>query len=278
MRTAAVPGWQPRSFGHYSKACRFNQTLLRKAGSIKLPAFHSLCIGLLFLATIASATDQREAPAPCLGALNLPGDEVAARLMSHNAERAQNLRHVDSIRHYSLDYTGFPNLSAHMQVKASYSAPGTKEFTVISESGSVLLRKQVLHRLLESEREAASNDANREAVALSTANYRFSLLGCDSGGARPLYVMRVEPLRDNKFLYRGTIWIDSQDFAVTRIEAEPARNPSYWTLHTQINHWYQKSGEFYLPVRNQTTTEMRFGGKALLTIEYLDYKLSEALK
>jgi hypothetical protein len=210
--------------------------------------------------------------------LNLTGDEVAARLMSRNAERAEKLRHADAIRHYSLDYDGFPALSAHMQVKALYSASGTKKFTVISESGSVLLRKHVLHRLLESEEEASSDDANREAVALSTANYRFSLLGCDSGGNRPLYVMGVEPLHDNKFLYRGTIWIDSQDFAVTRIEAEPARNPSYWTLHSQIRHWYQKIGEFYLPVLNRTTTEIRFGGKSVLTIEYLDYKLSEALK
>jgi hypothetical protein len=210
--------------------------------------------------------------------LNLTGDEVVARLMKGNAERAEKLRHVDSIRHYSLDYNGFPALSAHMDVKASYSAPGTKQFIVISESGSSLLRKHVLHRLLESEKEAGSDEANREAVALTTANYRFSLLGCDSSGDRPLYAVQVEPLRDNKFLYRGTIWIDSQDFAVTRIEAEPARNPSYWTLHTQIRHWYQKIGEFYLPVRNQTTTEMRFGGKAVLTIEYLNYKLSEGLE
>jgi len=209
--------------------------------------------------------------------LNLPGDEVAARLMNRNAERAERLRHVDSIRYYSLDYNGFPALSAHMQVKASYNAPGIKEFSVISESGSVLLRKHVLHRLLESEQEATADNANREAAALSTANYRFSLLGCESGGGRPLYVMRVEPLRDNKFLYRGTIWIDSQDFAVSRIEAEPARNPSYWTLRSQIRHQYQKIGEFYLPALNQTTTDMRLGGKAVLTIQYLDYKLSQEL-
>ena len=66
-------------------------------------------------------------PAPA--ELNLSGDEVAERLMSRNAERAQKLRHVDSIRQYNLDYTGFPALSARMQVKASYTAPGTKQFT-----------------------------------------------------------------------------------------------------------------------------------------------------
>ena len=167
--------------------------------------------------------------------------------------------------------------AAHNAGEGFVQRAGIKEFTVISESGSVLIRKHVLHRLLESEQEAASDDANREAVALSTANYRFSLLGCESGGGRPLYVMRVEPLRGNKFLYRGMIWIDAQDFAVSRIEAEPAQNPSYWILHSQIRHRYQKIGEFYLPALNQTTTDMRFGGKAVLTIQYLDYKLSEEL-
>ena len=148
------------------------------------------------------ATEGGAAPAPCSSELNLPGDAVAARLISQNAERAEKLRQADSVRQYNLDYNGFGALSAHMEVKASYTAPGTKQFSVISESGSALLRKHVLHKLLESEREAASDAANRDAVALNTANYRFSLLGCAFGDGRPLYVMQVEPLRENKFLYR----------------------------------------------------------------------------
>ena len=246
-------------------------------GSINLSAYGWLCVGILLFAAIgASATEQGTAASPCSAELTLPGDEVAARLMSRNAERAQKLLHVDSIRQYNLDYTGFPSaLSAHMQVKASYTAPGTKKFTVISESGSGLIRKHVLHRLLESEQEAISNAAKREAVALTTANYRFSLLGCTPGESRPLYVMSVQPLRETKFLYRGTIWIDSQDFAVTRIEAEPAKNPSFWTLRSRIHHEYQKIDEFYLPTSNRTVTDVRLGGKAILTIRYQDYKLPE---
>ncbi len=241
-------------------------------GSIKLSAHRWLCIGILLLAAIAaSATEEGTAPGPCSAELNLPADEVAARLMSRNAERVEKLRGFDSIRQYNLDYTGFPSLSARMEVSASYSAPGTKEFAVISESGSSLLRKHVLHKLLESEHEAASDAANRDAALLSTANYRFSLLGCESGDSRPLYVMRVEPLRKAKFLYRGTIWIDSQDFAVTRIEAEPAKNPSFWTIRSQIHHQYQKIGEFYLPALNQTVTDVRLGGKAILTIRSIAF-------
>ena len=95
------------------------------------------------------------------------------------------------------------------------------------------------------------------------------------GDGRPLYVMQVEPLRENKFLYRGKIWIDARDFAVTRIEAEPAKNPSFWTIRSQIHHQYQKIGDFYLPALNQTVTDVRLGGKAVLTINYLDYNLGQ---
>jgi hypothetical protein len=234
-----------------------------------------LLAGILSLAAIAAqAADQNTSPTPCTGGLNLPASEVAARLIARNAERAQKLGPVESMRQYDLDYNGFASLSAHMQVKAFYTAQGTKKFTLISESGSRILRNHVLHKLLESEQEASSDAANRDAVALTTANYKFSLLGCEAGDDRPVYVMKVEPLRETKFLYRGTIWIDSQDFAVTRIEAEPAKNPSYWTKRSQIHHQYQKIGEFYFPALNRTVTDARLGGTAVLTIRYQDYKLS----
>jgi hypothetical protein len=163
-----------------------------------------------------------------------------------------------------------------MQVKVSYTAPGMKTFTIESESGSELLLNHVLHRLLESEKEAGSDAANRDAVALTTDNYRFSSLGCAQGNGKPQYVMQVEPLRDNKFLYRGTVWIDATDFAVTRIDAEPAKNPSMWIKRTVIHHEYEKAGEFYLPALNRTVTDVRMGGQAVLTIRYQDYKLSAA--
>ena len=41
----------------------------------------------------------------------------------------------------------------------------------------------------------------------------------------PQYVLNVIPRTDEKFLYRGKIWVDAKDFAVTRIEAEPAKEP-----------------------------------------------------
>ena len=60
---------------------------------------------------------------------------------------------------------------------------------------------------------------------------------------------------------------------MTRIEAQPAKNPSFWTLHSKIHHQYRKIGEFYLPSSNQTVTEVRLGGRSVLTIRYENYKI-----
>jgi hypothetical protein len=233
---------------------------------------------LLVLCLAVPAVSADVAPAVCGPALRLSGDQISQLLAERNAERAQHLRSFESQRSYSLDYTGFPSArSAEMNVRASYRAPGVKRFTVLSESGSKLILTHVFHRLLESEQEASGDEKNRDAVALTPDNYRFALRGCEVDSGRETYVMTVEPRRETKFLYRGTVWVDAEDFAVTRIDAEPAKNPSIWTKKSEIRHRYQKIGEFYLPVSNETVTDVRLGGKAVLTIRYHDYRLNQAV-
>jgi hypothetical protein len=233
---------------------------------------------LLFACTVAaSGAGPDVAPVPCGTGHSLSGEQVSQRLAANNAERARRLRNFEARRQYTLDYTGFPSSrSAEMNVKVSYHAPGTKEFAVLAESGSKLILTRVFRKLLESEQESSGDEKSRTDVALTADNYHFALRGCEVDAGRDLYVMEVQPLRETKFLYRGTIWIDAQDFAVTRIDAEPAKNPSFWTKKSQIHHRYQKIGEFYLPSLNETVTDVRLGGKAVLTIRYQDYKLNQS--
>ena len=231
----------------------------------------SLLCTALFVSAAAAFDDSIQ---PCSHALNLTAEQVSQRLAAKNAERAQHLQGFEGERHYSLDYTGFPSSrSAEMKVNVSYLAPGTKQFTVVSESGSKLILNRVLHRLLESEQESSSDESNRTATALTTANYHFALRGCDASAGRDSYVMDVEPLQETKFLYRGTVWIDATDFAVVRIDAEPAKNPSFWIKKSEIHHQYQKIGEFYLPSSNETVSDVRLGGRSVLKIRYENYRV-----
>ena len=91
-----------------------------------------------------------------------------------------------------------------------------------------------------------------------------------------MYVLIVEPRRKDKFLYCGRIWVDAEDFAVVRLEAEPAKNPSFWTKNSEVEQVYTKVSNFWLPARNHSITTIRLGGRAELTIQYNNYQITSA--
>jgi hypothetical protein len=51
---------------------------------------------------------------------------------------------------------------------------------------------------------------------------------------------------------------------VVRIKAEPAKNPSFWTRSTRIEHRYVKVNDFWLPAHNRSLTSVRLGGSPIL--------------
>jgi hypothetical protein len=229
-------------------------------------------VAILILAPIlrqrAIASDDGGA---AISRVPLSTDEVVNNLVRRNAERSRNLFHSEAIRVYHLSYRGFlGDREAEMTVDASYDRPAAKEFKILSLSGSKIIQDLVFKRLLEGEKESIQPQ-NSSQTQLNRENYDFALLSYDT--AADQYVLQVSPKRRSKFVYRGKIWVDGKDFAVTRIEAEPAQNPSFWTKRNEIHHEYEKIQDFWLPVRNRSISYIRLGGRATLTIEYKNYRL-----
>lgn len=219
---------------------------------------------------------------PAAGVAQNPGSDTAAPLSlsqilenmnEKNAERAKALEHYRGTRTYELDYKGFPkDMHAEMVVELTYDAPATEDFAIISQSGPKWMIDRVLKRLLETEQESKQGE-NRRQVEVNAENYDFTLLDTqNTEGACP-YVLAVEPKVPTKFLFRGRIWVDAKDFAVCRIEAEPAKNPSFWIKKTAIHHSFLKVGDFWLPAENKSVSDIRIGGHATLTIRYDHYEL-----
>jgi len=222
------------------------------------------------------AAHQADPPAVDAQKAPLPVDQVVSRLVERNREREEALRKFQGTRVYSVKYTGFFGAhSAEMTVNVSYTSPDHKEFTIVSQSGSKFIVDHVLKGLLDGEKESANPD-NRQRTTLNATNYDFTLDQYDTSGETPQYVLDVKPKKDSKFVYRGKIWVDGRDFAVTRIQAEPAKSPSFWVKKSEVNHRYEKVDEFWLPAENKTDSWIRLGGHAVLSIEYQDYKITEA--
>ena len=205
----------------------------------------------------------------------LPAATVVDRLMETGRQRSSQLRGFRSTRLYRLEYHGlFGSRDATMKVIATYTAPEKWDFSVVSETGSKLLLNRVLLKLLDSEREAYRNGAQ---IEISPANYQFESLGLENtANDDPCYVLHVQPRQATKFLYRGKIWVDAKDFAVTHMEGEPARSPSFWIKDTRIDSTWAKVGSFWFIAHNRSLSRIRMGGTATLTIDYTDYQLTGA--
>lgn len=209
---------------------------------------------------------------PSITTAPLTVDQVVNNLIHNDGERAKALRHYESTRVYRLAYRGFPSdRDAEMTVDAIYDSPSTKSFKVISQTGSKLIIDRVFKRLLESEKEAAEPEIHIRTL-LNRQNYDISLIGFEPSDRGNQYVLAVYPKAKTKYVYRGKVWVDATDFAVTRIDAEPAQNPSFWTKKSEIHHEYMKVQNFWLPQHNESVSYIRLGGRATLTIDYNNYR------
>ncbi len=250
----------------------FQAGLARQAG---------LCVAavvcLLLAGANVSPAQAPLTPAPAVATLtaaqaSLTAEQIVDAMAHHNQARADELKHYQSLRHYKVEYKGYAaKIGAAMVVEADYDAASGKTFRIVSQTGSNMLVDRVLKRLLESEKDAGQE---KTSTALTPANYRFRLTGIEAVAGRPAYILEVAPLTPSKYLYKGKIWVDAIDFAVAKIEAQPARNPSFWISSTAIDHEYVKDGDFWLPAQNHTETRVRVGGTAVLTIDYGTYQVT----
>jgi outer membrane lipoprotein-sorting protein len=231
---------------------------------------HCLLYALAFLGACLSAVAQ-----PATVSAPLSADEVMRRVVAMNEVRAKALESYSSLRSYHLECHCLSHKTADMVVRADYQAPNKKVFTIVSESGSGSVRDRVFKKLLEAEQESMQEE-NQQRSAITLENYTFQVSDYKKTETDEFYVLEAQPRTKNKFLFRGRVWVSAKDFAITRVEGEPAVNPSWWTLKTDFKRSYQEIGDFWLPASNQSETKVRIFGTAVLSIEYREYQITQA--
>ncbi len=220
----------------------------------------------LFIIGVPAVAQQANVSPP------LSADEVMERVVQMNELRAKGLESYSSVRTYHLECHCVSHKKADMVVRTDYHAPNKKEFTILSESGSGTVRDRVFKKLLEAEQESM-RDENQQRSAITPENYTFQVSDYERTDTDEFYVLDAQPRSNNKFLFRGRVWVTANDFAITRVEGEPAVNPSWWTVKTDFKRRYQKIDNFWLPESNESETKVRVLGTAILSIEYGDYRL-----
>jgi hypothetical protein len=197
-------------------------------------------------------------------------------MLVKNSERQAALEHYRTDRTYHLEYDGMGGKHhAEMVVRAEYVAPGRKYFTVLSESGSKVLCKEVLHRLVDKEQQTAEKTDWQRAL-FSTDTYKVALVGQEQLAGVNTWVLKVEPKVESKVAYRGKVWVSMDDFAMVRVMGEPVKSPSWMIDCAAFDSWYMRRGDVWVPAKNVSTTHVRIGGQAKVTIDYGKYDVLAA--
>jgi hypothetical protein len=82
------------------------------------------------------------------------------------------------------------------------------------------------------------------------------------------------PKRADKYLFKRKARIHAAGFAVVKITGQPAQNRSFWTERVDFVRRYQKVGEFWLPLKDESITQVRIVGKNTLTIDHHRYEIT----
>jgi hypothetical protein len=226
-----------------------------------------LLVQAVLLAPLHSGEDTTPIPGPT-------AIEIVARMVAADDARMPKLRDYTSLRHYSLENKRF-GVRASMTVRVAYRFPGNKQFDVIEESGPSAIRKRVFRRMLDSELQASAG-AGREETRISSRNYNFRLAGSRVVDGRQNFQLEAIPKTKNPLLFRGLIYVDAEDYAVTLLDGSPAQNPSFWLSKTAILHKYGKFGPFWLPLSNESDSDVKVFGHTQVLVQYSDYKINVA--
>jgi hypothetical protein len=217
---------------------------------------------LIFLSasTVASAQANTQLPS---------ADAVVRKMMELDAQRQSELTGYTAFRRY---LAVNQKRRAEMLVRVTCAGDGSKQFSVVSEEGSAAIRNHVFYKLLKEEAEA-SRRGTRNGTRITPDNYDFKIIGKESLKSGPAYMLAIRPKTANKYLIDGTIWVDAADYAIVRIEGQPARNPSFWIHNVHFVHAYQRVNQFWFAASTHTTSQVRLFGASELIIENSSYAL-----
>jgi hypothetical protein len=216
---------------------------------------------LLTCAPVSMIAQVKTAPTPS-------ADEVIARMFARDLQREGAAGGYTGNRQYVLDNPRFDK-QARMEVRVSCATDGTESFQVVSEQGwksaNLLLRK-----MLESESET-SMPLEHPKNRVTSDNYKFQMIESVPLEGRLAYVIDVTPKRQDVVLFHGRIWVDAEDYALARVEGEPAKITSVWIHSVHFTQVYRKSGQYWFPWSTTSITEARILGKTEVDIHHFNY-------
>ncbi len=162
---------------------------------------------------------------------------------------------------------------AEMTVKTTYRHDSGKNYDVLSHGGSNILYKFLLRPLLDTEKDI-NNPTKVDASLIVSGNYDMQLKpgGPMQQDGRECWALAITPRRKAPNLIQGTLWVDTKDFTIVRLEGVTSKSPSFWAAPAHVMRQYVKVDGFPEATHARAESDSFFG-KAVVTIDYQNYQI-----
>jgi outer membrane lipoprotein-sorting protein len=163
--------------------------------------------------------------------------------------------------------------AAQMTVKTTYQKDTGKSYVILSQSGSELILKEILGRVLDSER-LMTQPANRSQALLNTANYNMTVKGEEPVDGRTCDVVGIVPKKSSPYLFRGTIWVDAQDGSIVKLDGVASKAASVLAAATQVTRQYANIEGIPMATHASAVAGSWLLGQTTIEIDYSGYRMT----
>jgi hypothetical protein len=219
----------------------------------------------LALVAVASIPGRAETAAPALQLIIL-------RMAEARAQNQARLRSYVVTREYILLGKDEQRKRSEVTAEISFSPPGFKQYQIVQTQGSGL-GERIVRRMLDGETQIVKDYA---ATDISLDNYDFRFLGEDESLGARCYLLYLTPKRAERTLLRGTVWVDTSSYLLRRMEAAPAKSPSWWLRDVGLVFSYGDVEGLWLQTASRFTTNVRLFGRHTMTSRDVGYVFATA--
>jgi len=166
-----------------------------------------------------------------------------------------------------------PKLKKHGKLHAlrRISPLGLIRYERAQFEGDGGVNQEIISRYLSAEVEMQRQQS--PATAVSPANYKFKYKGTTWNGGQNIHVFEVTPKQKREGLFRGEVWIDAVTFLKVQESGYLVKNPSIFLKKVAFVRKYEIRDGISVPSKVQSVADVRFVGKAELTIDFTNFAI-----
>ena len=215
-----------------------------------------------------------------LGTMMVPAQQVSTASVIQQVDdavkaRTENIEGYSVNEHYAV-YRSNDEIHpvAEMTVITTYQKASGKSYTIVSQTGSSIVRTFVLGAILDNEK-LLNQPGIREGTWITSANYEMTLKpgGIQRLDGRDCLVVSLTPKRKADYLIEGILWVDSKDGSIVQVQGTASKSSSVFTGPTQVMRQYANISGFAQATHVRAVSKSFMLGQTVVKIDYQNYQI-----